>query len=229
MRLGFTDGGTMKGMLNLLERAGLVSRVDEESSARIDAEPSDGARPAADASSAEPALPLDQTTGLSLSQVYSSAGIQPCAYPAERLLRLIDGLKAMDDATRSQTIQAIDAADDSWSIDDPKRDAAAKVAAIERHAASIRAGVAQDHRDTEEQLKAIARRQDGTVAEIRRQVAELEGLLAREIARGTQETSALEAALQSRRDGANRELAALAQTAQVLSGLIAHFNSNTTK
>jgi hypothetical protein len=219
----------MKGMLNLLERAGLVSRTDEENSAQMDAERSGGAPSAAGASSAEPAPPLDQTTGMSLSQVYSAAGIQPCAYPAERLLRLIDGLKAMDDATRRQTIQAIDAADDSWSIDDPKRDAAAKVAAIERHAASIRAGVAQDHRDTEEQVKAIAQRQEGTVAEIRRQVAELEGLLAREVARGTQETTALEAALQSRRDGANRELAALAQTAQALTGLIAHFDSNTTK
>jgi hypothetical protein len=220
----------MKGMLDLLERAGLVSRVGGPS----EAAPADSAPPAPEEAlsadiSAEPAPPLEQTTGMSLEQIYAAAGIKPCAYPAERLLRLMDGLKAMDDATRRQTIHAIDAADDSWSIDDPRRDAAAKVAAIERHAASIRASVAQDQQDTQARLKALAQRQEGTVAEIRRQVAELEGLLAREIARGTQETAALEAALQSRRDSANRELAALAQTAQALTSLIAHFDSNTTR
>jgi hypothetical protein len=216
----------MKGMFNLLERAGLVSRVEDGTSSEPDAERPREPHQAAPAVEPEAAPPVDRPAGMSLEQIYELAKVPACPYPAERLLRLIDGLKAMDAATRRQTIQALDAADDTWSLDDPKRDAAAKVAAIERHAASIRAAVAHDQKETQAGLQDVARRQETTVAEIRRQIAELEGLLAREIARGAQETAQLEAGHQSRRDDANRELAQLAQAAQLLTGLIAQFETH---
>lgn len=219
----------MKGMLDLLERAGLVSRVEGAEADHSNARAPAGESPVTESIGVETAPPVELTTGMSLEQVYAAAGVPPCAYPAERLLRLIDGLKAMDEGTRRQTIQAIDAADDTWSIDDPKRDAAAKVAAIERHASSIRAGVTQEHQETQARLQEVTQRQESTVGEIRRQIADLEGLLAREIARGAQETAALDAALQSRRESANRELANLARTAQAFTGLIAQFDINTTK
>jgi len=219
----------MKGMFNLLERAGLVSRVEEGASGEPEAEHSREPRQAAPPGEPDAAQPVDRPAGMSLDQIYESAKVPPCPYPAERLLRLIDGLKAMDAATRRQTIHALDAADDTWSLDDPKRDAAAKVAAIERHAASIRAAVAHDQQQTQAGLQDVAQRQETTVAEIRRQIAELEGLLSREIARGAQETAQLEAAHQSRRDDANRELAQLAQAAQALTGLIAQFETTPTK
>jgi hypothetical protein len=217
----------MKGMFNLLERAGLVSRVEDGASEAPEAEPASEQREAGPLGDAELAPPIDRPAGMSLDQIYESAKVPPCPYPAERLLRLIDGLKAMDAPTRRQTIHAIDSADDTWSLDDPKRDAAAKVAAIERHAASIRAAVARDQQETQASLQDLGQRQETTVAEIRRQIAELEGLLAREIARGAQETTQLEAAHQTRRDDANRELAQLAQAAQALTGLIAQFDTTT--
>lgn len=213
----------MKGMFDLLERAGLVSRVEDTASVPTDDETS-GTHDAAPTGGVDTAAPLDRPAGMSLEQVYEAAGVPPCAYPAERLLRLLEGLKAMDGAVRRQTIQAIDAADDTWTIDDPKRDAAVKVAAIERHAASIRAAVARDQQETQAGLQDATQRQESALAEIRRQISELEGLLAREIARAAQETAALETALQARRDGANRELTHLAQAAQALTGLIAQLN-----
>jgi hypothetical protein len=224
-------GGKMKGMFDLLERAGLVRRVeDTDSPPAIDAA---AAQPSATTDSPAPghatAAAMEEAAGMSLDQVYAAAGVPPCAYPAERLLRLIDGLKAMDEATRRQAIHAIDAADDSWSIDDPKRDAAAKVAALERHAASIRAGVAQAEQETQARQSELKQRQETSVAEIRRQIADLEGLLAREIARAAQEQAALEAALQSQREGAGRELGRLSQTASALTGLIAQFSDKPTK
>jgi hypothetical protein len=221
----------MKGMFDLLERAGLVRRVeDTDSPPAIEApaaEPSAAALSPAPESGA--AVTIEDTTGMSLDQVYAAAAVPPCAYPAERLLRLIDGLKAMDEATRRQAIRAIDAADDSWSIADPMRDAAAKVAALERHAASIRAGIARAEQETQARQGELKQRQETSVAEIRRQIADLEGLLAREIARGAQEQAALEAALQSQREGAGRELSHLSQTASALTGLIAQFNDNPTQ
>ncbi len=222
----------MKGMFDLLERAGLVRRVEEAAPSATDAQPSEATHEAMEPPEADTAPPnlesTAQSTGMSLEHVYAAAAVPPCAYPAERLLRLIDGLKAMDPSTRTQTIHALDSADDSWSLDDPKRDAAAKVAALERHAASIRAGVAQAERQTQAQQSQLAQRQETSVAEIRRQIADFEGLLAREIARGAQEHAALEAALQAQRESANHELSNLTRASGAMAGLIAQFPVNTT-
>jgi hypothetical protein len=226
----------MKGMLDLLERAGLVQRVGgaEDVSAGLPAaEHSPDAiaaaappAPRAVPAPATPAPAAQDSTGLSLEQVFAAAGVPVCAYPAERLLRLLDGLKAMDEPMRRQTIQAIDAADDSWTIEDPMRDAAAKVASIERHASTIRAGVAQAEQETQARLRELAQRQESSVTEIRRQIADLEGLLAREIARGAQENAALEAALVAQRESANRELAELSRAAAAFATLITQFGGH---
>ena len=220
--------------MDLLERAGLVRRVGEDGemgAGSADA-PSEVTGADAELSASSPptgsAPPIETVVGVSLEQIYADAGVPPCAYPAERLLRLLDGLKAMDEGMRRQTIQAIDAADDSWAIDDPKRDAAAKVAAIERHAASIRAGLAQAEQDTQAQLEQLTQRQESSVSEIRRQIGDLEALLAREIARGAQDSAGLEAALQTTKADANRELAELARASGALTGLIAQFGSDKT-
>lgn len=227
----------MKGMLDLLERAGIVRRVDGEEPGASAASPAaeDGGwagpppvpAPAAAAAAGDSAAVAPAAPGpaLALDEVYAQAGVPPCAYPAERLLRLIDGLKAMDEATRRTTIQAIDAADDSWSIDDPMRDAAAKVAALERQAAAIRTAVAQAEQQTQAELGALQQRQEGTVAEIRRQIADLEGLLAREIERGAQGAAALDAAITAERQRAQQDLDQLARAAGALTGLITQFGS----
>lgn len=219
----------MKGMMSLLERAGLV-RQDEEGGAEPDAADGAASEPVADAayepapavtaSSAEPAA-----AGLTLEQIYATAQVPACSYPAERLLRLIAGLNAMDPAMRRQTIQAIDAADESWTIDDPLHDAAAKVAAIEGHASSLRAGLGQAEQQTQAHLAELRQKLDASVAEIRRQITDLEGLLAREITRGAQEAAALEGALQSRKDSTSRELDGLRRAAGELQGLVAQFRS----
>lgn len=225
----------MKGMFDLLEKAGLVRRLGETpgadtalpeepaAEAYAPAEPEVAMEPAGAAAPVEAAAP-----GLTLEQIYAAAGVPPSPYPAERLLRLIDGLKAMDEATRLTTIRAIDSADDSWSIDDPRRDAAAKVAALERHASGVRAALARAEQDTQARREQLAQQQERTLADIRRQIADLEGLLAREIARGTQEHASLEAALHMQREAANQELATLTRTTATLNGLIAQFAGTST-
>jgi len=211
----------VKGMLGLLERAGLVRR---EGDFDVDLASSEGEQvlPAVDDTVD---VPLETTTSVSLDQIYSNAQIALSPYPAERLLRLIEGLKAMDDATRLQTIQAIDAADDTWSIEDPVRDAAAKMSAIEAHAAALRSSVARAERDTQERLEALRKNQETSIAEIRRQITELEGLLAREVARGAQDAASIEAAYQTQRDAVARDLGSLAQAADQFKALVAQFNA----
>jgi hypothetical protein len=216
-------GGNMKGMLSVLERAGLIRRQDGE-----DAPPAQAHAPAVEVAQVEvPAAPvLESVSGMSLQQIYDAAGVPPSAYPAERLVRLLDGLKAMDDGTRMQAIRAIDAADDNWSIADPVNDAMSKVEALEAQARALRASVERAEVETAKSIQGVKQRQEGAVADIRRQILELEGLLAREVARGTEECAAMEAALQVTRDAASRELAALSQTAGMLQALVRQFAPN---
>jgi hypothetical protein len=226
----------MKGMMSLLERAGLVRREGEglDSDAGPasvdlgDAAQAVAQAPSGSSDSGAPLAndgPVADVSGFSLAQIYASAGVAAASYPAERLLRLLDGLKAMDEGTRRQAIAAMDAADDTWTIADPLHDASLKIAAIEAHAATLRAGVTQAEQDTQLTLAAVQQRQDTSVAEIKRQITELEGLLARELARGAQESAAHAAALQSRREAALRELESLMRTVGEFRALVSQFKS----
>jgi hypothetical protein len=218
----------MKGMMSLLERAGLV-RQDAGGGdlAPADAQAAGDTPPASQPAGADampaPAEPVPG--GQTLDQVYAGASVPACQYPAERLVRLIAGLNAMDEATRRQTIHAIDAADESWTIDDPLNDAAAKVAAIEQHASGLRAGLGQAEQQAQAELAALRQRQEAAVAEVKRQIADLEALLTREVTRGAQESAAIESALQARKQAVSQELATLSRTAADFRGLIAQFKT----
>lgn len=226
----------MKGMMSLLERAGLV-RQDDAGQDSVPPDPVAESAPAPEqfsatdtgAAAAMP-MPMSAATampdGQSLDQVYAAANVPPCHYPAERLLRLVAGLNAMDEAMRRQTIHAIDAADESWTIDDPLGDAAAKVNAIEQHASGLRAGLGQAEQQAQAELTALRQRQETAVAEVKRQISDLEALLTREVTRGAQESAAIEAGLQSRKEAVSQELATLSRTATELRGLIAQFKTN---
>ncbi len=228
----------MKGMMSLLERAGLVRQEgmgDDHVSPSPDV-PADGGaapEPAAPAgmpaaeTHAAPAAPVPD--GQTLEQVYATGQVPACSYPAERLLRLVAGLNAMEETLRRQTIHAIDAADESWTIDDPLGDAAAKVAAIEQHASGLRAGLGQAETQAQAELAELRRKQDAAVAEVKRQIADLEGLLTREVTRGAQESAAIESALQMKKEAVSQELATLSRAAADFRGLIAQFKSNLTQ
>lgn len=227
----------MKGMMSLLERAGLV-RQDAVQDSSVPPDPvADSTAAPEPSSGADTGVPVAMPSpvsaavpdGQSLDQVYAAANVPPCHYPAERLLRLVAGLNAMDEAMRRQTIQAIDAADESWTIDDPLGDAAAKVNAIEQHASGLRAGLGQAEQQAQAELAAVRQRQETVVAEVKRQISDLEALLTREVTRGAQESAAIEAGLQSRKEAVSHELTTLSRTATELRGLISQFKNNLTQ
>jgi len=218
----------MKGIVNFLEKAGLVT-MDEPVEPAV-AEPESGA--AVDFSlgptSADAVLTAGDSTPLNFDDIYANAGVSPSAYPAERLLRLVDGLSAMNQATRLMAIKAMDAADESWTIDDPLADAAAKVQALSRHAERLQLTLQKVEQETQGRLNTVAARQEKVVGDIRKQMAELDALVAREVARAAQETAEHEASLKATRDQTARELAQLAQASQRLQGLSAQFGAATT-
>jgi hypothetical protein len=216
----------MKGMLNFLEKAGLVKRDElvDQANPEIDITLAESTAPSSVAS--VPTAPVTSIgPALNLEEIYSAQGVSPALYPAERLLRLVDGLSAMDEATRQMAINAMDAADESWTIDDPLVDAAAKTRALSAHSQTITANLQQLEQETQAHLDAMTQRQEKVVADIRQQIAELEGLVARELSRSAQETATQQAQLKASRDRIARDLAEMAQVSQRLLGLASQFGS----
>ena len=142
----------MKGFLNLLAKAKLIELSEDERQA-ASAEPLQGipmagtealaeapepplhaqasgepaAAPAASAlpslAEACPDLDGDALEGHAFEDIFAAAGVPVSPYPAEKLLRLLDGLRAMDAGTRKMAVLAMDAADDNWQISDCLSDA----------------------------------------------------------------------------------------------------------
>lgn len=199
----------MKGLLDLLAKAKLVELSDDERAARLpEVEHVPPPAPSAPAEEAAPELPPPSgaiAEGMSLDEIFGLASIAPCPFPAEKLLRLLDGLRAMDAATRKAAVLAMDAADDSWSIADPVTDARAKVAVLGAYKQRLSQQIAAAEQDAGARIEAVKSNLDQVSSEIRAQIGELERLLEREVTKAAQETTALEAQLRATREAAARE------------------------
>jgi len=226
----------MKGMMDFLEKAGLVKRdfpngvpENENSSPATDVSesiPNTTNAPTAVPTPVEPGVGTSST--LNLDSIYGHHGVVPSLYPAERLLRLIDGLSAMDETTRQMAIKAMDAADESWTIDDPLNDAAAKIRALAEYSSSMAENLRQLEIQTQAQLDAVTTRQEQVVGDIRKQIVELEGLVTRELSRSAQEIAAQEANINAARDQIARDLAEVGQVSQRLQSLSSQFGASKT-
>ena len=218
----------MKGIVDFLEKAGLVTKDEPQVPPVPPVNDIDGGAGVVAAGAATLDFSLGDGTPLNFEAIYASDGIGASLYPAERLLRLIDGLSAMDEATRLMAIKAMDAADESWTIDDPLADAAAKVQALAKHAERLQLNLQKTEQDTRQRLDAVAARQEKVLADIHTQIAELEALAAREQERAAQESAEQEAGLKAVRDQAAQELAQIAQVSQRLQGLSLQFGAAVT-
>ncbi len=112
--------------------------------------------------------------GLTFVDIYGRQGVVEAPFPVERLLKLVDGLRALDPATRRAAITAMDVADETWSMDDVLADADAKMAALRGHQRQMQGaadGVVQANRA---RVAALESSRDGRLAELRQQIAALE-------------------------------------------------------
>lgn len=215
----------MKGMMGFLEKAGLV-RMDTPQEAAAPTPPPEVPPPEAAAPPPPPAdTPMAAGSPLKLDDIYAQAGVPASLYPAERLLRLIEGLSAMDAATRLMVIQAMDAADESWTIDDPLADAHTKVQALSMHSELLQLNLQALERDTRARIESTTARREKVVGDIRQQVSELEALIAREVSRAAQEIATQEAQLQAAREHTAGQLASLSQLSQRLQQLSTQFGT----
>jgi hypothetical protein len=89
-----------------------------------------------------------------LAELYSRAGIPPSPFPAEKLLRMLEGLAAMEPHIRTAAIMAMDQADDAWTVQDAVLDADRKMKALAQAKTEVAATAAEAARKASADLEA---------------------------------------------------------------------------
>lgn len=217
----------MKGILELLAKAKLVDLGEDElvrPEAMESAQSAPLQEPPADYPIAPPASAETFEEGIGFDDLFAQAGLPPTAFPAEKLLRLLDGLRAMDATTRKTAVLAMDAADDTWQISDAVDDARRKIAVLSTHKQHLNAQVVAAEQQVSAELQEKRANLEQTTSDIRVQIAELERLLERAIAQSAQEATNLEAGLRATREAVARELRRMDKEIERLGEIPTTFN-----
>jgi hypothetical protein len=182
--------------------------------------------PPSAASAGPPPVPTASgsvTADQPLSALYEAAGVPAAPYPAERLLKVLDGLREMPPEVRKTAIIAMDAADDGWSIDDVLLDAQRKTAALNAEIGRMQQVVeAADATATAELAEQDAYLEQAS-ASIRAQIAELESMLQDETRKVSEHKAGVRARVEHTREDAAREAARLQREIATLSQIGATF------
>jgi len=169
------------------------------------------------------------TMGRSFDQIYALARVPASPFPAEKLLRVLDGLKALDPNTRRAAVVAMDAADDDWTVVDSVLDAERKIEALERADASLFAERNQFEADARAALQAQDTYRERATAAIREEIAKLEQTLAGELEQVATARSTIEQRLQLANDAQARERARFVHEVARLREIILAFGAQATQ
>ena len=165
----------------------------------------------------------------SFEQVYKKASVPSSNYSAEKLIRLLDGLKAMDANTRKIAIAAMDAADETWTIQDPLDDARQKITALQSYQLSIANRVTVAEKQNGEKITSINARVEQATQEIKIQIKQLEELLAREISKAQEDIAAANTLLRNTQTQAQQQVVEVDYEIAKLGEVIVVFADNQPK
>ena len=113
-------------------------------------------------------------SALSFEQIYSQANIPPVSFPAERMLKVLEGLAGMDQSNRRAAIAAMDAADETWSIEGVIQDASQKAQALTQHLERMATTVSVAQEQDASQKAALIAQHGALCASIAEQIAQLQ-------------------------------------------------------
>ncbi|MBK5273918.1 MAG: hypothetical protein JJE30_02545 [Desulfuromonadales bacterium] len=222
----------MKGLLNLLAKANLVELSDEEkveagienldmpSSDQVDVPPDPPEPPPL-----QNVFPPGSTIieNRPIEDIYAATGLPQSPFPAEKLLRLLEGLRTMDAVTRKAAVQAMDAADDNWQISDCVDDAKRKIDTLNSYKQLLDVQLQAAEQQSVAQVEDIRSGLEKSTSEIRKQISELEKLLEREISKSAQQTTAIEAGVRAARETVGRESRRIGTEIERLGEITAQF------
>ncbi len=149
----------------------------------------------------------DLATGVPFSDIYSSAGVPASPYSAEMLLRVADGLKELPLPQARAAMDAMDGADDRWTVGDVLLDAERKIGALRTVEGSMDAQRSAAEQQYEASIQAIDSQMAVAEAEIEKQIAELQGLLQEATELATVERATALSELEATRAAASGEVA----------------------
>ena len=161
----------------------------------------------------QPAPPRATATGKSgavdegrpFADLYRDAQVPPSPYPAEKLLRLLDGLEAMQPTVRKTAVLAMDEADEAWTVADAIVDAQRKTQVLQAAQQRLARSVAAAEQKAEADLEAQEKYRTEASSTIRQQITELETLLEEELKKVSEEKAAIGSRLDEQRKSAARE------------------------
>jgi hypothetical protein len=206
----------MGKLLRVLEKVGLVESEagqSDQASAPESAPEIEAAAMAEDVAEEVPPALVDGNLQEQrpFEDIYAEQAVEPVAFSADKLLRILDGLAALDPVSRKAAVIALDSADDSWSLDEVLADAERKTAALDAAKRQLEAHVRSALQQAREAIEARDQKQNDAVTRIRQQITDLEALLEREVTRSTEEKASLEANARTTKDACVRESARLDQ------------------
>lgn len=180
------------------------------------------------APAAEPAAASTAVAeGIAFDAVYAQAGVREANFPAERLIKLLDGLKTMDTVAQKAVVSAMDAADETWEIGDVVADAQAKIAALNAYARTQEAAAQAVSARTQAQAGSAQTAYDARRAEINEQIAQLQKTLEIAAAEHAQALAALQAERTGASEAALRERTRIGTEVQRLEALVTQFGTPT--
>ena len=207
----------MATLKKILEAARLIERSDAETSApapagdadidaiirrAAEAETAPYAREDAPVGAAVVGEAIGVEEGLTFADIYLRQNVSEAQFPVERLLKLVEGLRALDPTTRRAAIMAMDIADETWSMDQVLADADAKMAALRGHQRQMQGAADAVVQANRERVAALETSRDSRLAELRQQIAGLEaqiqdavGTTAADVAKLQSESESNKAAL----------------------------------
>lgn len=157
----------------------------------------------------EPAAEIDESR--SLADIYAEANIPDSPFPADKLLKLLEGLKTLPEDVRKQAIRAMDAAEEDWTIEDPLLDAQRRIQALENEQQQLE----QQATSTESKAKADLKGQDDyqqqAAQQIHQQIMELEQLLEQELQTVAEARESIKSQAKMARQTCQRQQAGLAE------------------
>jgi hypothetical protein len=224
----------MKGILNLLAKANLVELSDEEKAEagieNIEMPQTEQAAIPPESPEPPPLQNFPQSgneilDNRPLEDIYVAATLPHSPFPAEKLLRLLDGLRTMDAATRKAAVLAMDVADDNWQINDCIDDAKNKIGALNSYKQYLSSQLQAAEQQSVARIEEIRNGLENATSEIRKQISELEQLLEREITKTAQDTTGIEAGVRAIRETVGRESRRIDAEIERLSEIPAQFKA----
>jgi hypothetical protein len=197
------------------EAAALLAEIEAGSRAEAESEAPPPPPPVEGGGSMQIGLPFDE--------IYARVGVPRSPYTAEMLLRVVEGLRALPAAQAIAAVEAMDAADDRWSVVDVVADADRKVAALAAIGSEVKGAIRSAEELYSATTNALDQQLTATEDEISKQIAELEGLrkearetVARERAGALSEMEATRQACAAESDRLDAEIKSLRQVHEFL-------------